>query len=121
VTVDSAGTARLYIGLGKRDGVWPKDIAEVVKKLTGLPDRSIDAIEVLERFSFVSVPFDAAEKAIAEARKNRGAPFMRIAAPKGGPGKPGGFPRKQGERAPYPKRGSKPFPDGPRRKPGFYK
>ena len=121
VTVDSAGTARLYIGLGKRDGVWPKDIAEVVKKLTGLPDRSIDAIEVLERFSFVSVPFDAAEKAIAEARKNRGAPFMRIAAPKGGPAKPGGFSRKQGERAPYPKRGPKPFSDGPRRKPGLIK
>ena len=121
VTVDSAGTARLYIGLGKRDGVWPKDIAEVVKKLTGLPDRSIDAIEVLERFSFVSVPFDAAEKAIAEARKNRGAPFMRIAAPKGGPGKPGGFSRKHGERPPYPKRGPKPFSDGPRHKPGSYK
>ncbi|MGD9940686.1 MAG: DEAD/DEAH box helicase [Clostridia bacterium] len=121
VTVDSAGTARLYIGLGKRDGVWPKDIAEVVKKLTGLPDRAIDAIEVLERFSFVSVPFDAAEKAIAEARRNRGAPFMRIAAPKGSPAKPGGFSRKQGEHAPYPKRGPKPFSDGPRRKPGSYK
>ena len=121
VTVDSAGTARLYIGLGKRDGVWPKDIAEVVKKLTGLPDRSIDAIEVLERFSFVSVPFDAAEKAIAEARKNRGAPFMRIAAPKGGPAKPGGFSRKHGERAPYPKRGPKPFSDGPRHKAGSHK
>jgi ATP-dependent RNA helicase DeaD len=121
VTVDSAGTARLYIGLGKRDGVWPKDIAEVVKKLTGLPDRSIDAIEVLERFSFVSVPFDAAEKAIAEARKNRGAPFMRIAAPKGGPAKPGGFSRKHGERPPYPKRGPKPYADGPRHKSGSFK
>jgi ATP-dependent RNA helicase DeaD len=121
VTVDSAGTARLYIGLGKRDGVWPKDIAEVVKKLTGLPDRSIDSIEVLERFSFVSVPFDAAEKAIAEARRNRGAPFMRIAAPKGGPAKPGGFSRKHGERAPYPKRGPRPYADGPRHKPGSFK
>ena len=121
VTVDSAGTARLYIGLGKRDGVWPKDIAEVVKKLTGLPDRAIDAIEVLERFSFVSVPFDAAEKAIAEARKNRGAPFMRIAAPKGGPSRSSGFSRKPAERAPYPKRGPKPFTEGPRRKPGSYK
>lgn len=121
VTVDSAGTARLYIGLGKRDGVWPKDIAEVVKKLTGLPDRSIDAIEVLERFSFVSVPFDAAEKAIAEARKNRGAPFMRIAATKGGQAKPGGFSRNRDERAPYPKREPKPHAVGPRRKPGSFK
>jgi ATP-dependent RNA helicase DeaD len=85
ISVDATGTARLYIGLGKRDGIWPKDIVEVVKKLTGLSDRMIDAIEVLERFSFVTVPFDAAEKAITEARRNRRYPFMRLAEPKTGP------------------------------------
>ncbi|MBN2874049.1 MAG: DEAD/DEAH box helicase [Spirochaetales bacterium] len=88
VSVDSAATARLYVGIGKLDGAWPKDVAAVVKRLTGLPDRLVDDIEVLERFSFVSVPFEAAEKAIAEARKQRGAPSVRIATPKGGPGGP---------------------------------
>ncbi len=82
VSVDQTGTARLYVGLGKKDGVWPKDIAEAVKKLTGLPDRLIDEIEVLERFSFATVPFEAAERAIAEARNHRGAPFVRIASTK---------------------------------------
>jgi ATP-dependent RNA helicase DeaD len=88
VSVDSAATARLYVGLGKQDGAWPKDVVAVVKRLTGLPDRLIDDIEVLERFSFVSVPFEAAEKAIAEARKQRGIPPVRIATPKSGPGGP---------------------------------
>ncbi len=97
VSVDSAAKARLYVGLGKKDGVWPKDIAEIVKRLTGLPDRLVDDIEVLERFSFASVPFEAAEKAIAEARRQRGAPPVRIAAPKAGPG---------GPRRPYGPRGS---------------
>jgi ATP-dependent RNA helicase DeaD len=106
VSVDSAAKARLYVGLGKKDGVWPKDIAEIVKRLTGLPDRMVDDIEVLERFSFASVPFEAAEKAIAEARRQRGAPPVRIAAPKAGPG---------GPRRPYGPRGSydKPRPYRP--------
>ena len=88
VSVDSAATARLYVGIGKLDGAWPKDVVAVVKRLTGLPDRLVDDVEVLERFSFVSVPFEAAEKAIAEARKQRGAPPIRIASPKSGPGGP---------------------------------
>jgi len=96
VSVDSAATARLYVGIGKLDGAWPKDVVAVVKRLTGLPDRLVDDVEVLERFSFVSVPFEAAEKAIAEARKQRGAPPIRIATPKNGPGGPGGPRRSYG-------------------------
>lgn len=120
VSVDSAGTARLYIGLGKRDGVWPRDIAEAVKKLTGLPDRMVDLIEVLENFSFATVPFEAAEKAIQEARRQRGAPFVKIAVAKGngpprkGPygGRPDRSDRPQGGRAP----GSKPpYRPGPKK------
>jgi len=107
VSVDSAATARLYVGLGKQDGAWPKDVVAVVKRLTGLPDRLIDDIEVLERFSFVSVPFEAAEKAIAEARKQRGAPPVRIATPKGGPG---GQKRSYGPKGGY----DKPRPYRPR-------
>lgn len=112
VSVDSAAQARLYVGIGKQDGAWPKDVAAVVKRLTGLPDRLIDDIEVLERFSFASVPFEAAEKAIAEARRQRGSPPIRIATPKGGPGGPGG----PGGRRPYASKGSydKPRPYRPR-------
>jgi len=96
--VDSAATARLYVGIGKLDGAWPKDVVAVVKRLTGLPDRLVDDVEVLERFSFVSVPFEAAEKAIAEARKQRGVPPIRIASPKSGPGGPGGSRRPYGNK-----------------------
>jgi len=123
VSVDSAGTARLYIGLGKRDGIWPKDIAAAVKKLTDLPDRMIDSIEVLENFSFATVPFEAAEKAIQEARRQRGAPYVKIAVPKGdsGPGRrppfrdryatgrPGGPSGDRPGKPPYKGGGKKPF------------
>ncbi|MBU0927850.1 MAG: DEAD/DEAH box helicase [Spirochaetes bacterium] len=119
VSVDSAATARLYVGIGKQDGAWPKDVAAVVKRLTGLPDRLVDDIEVLERFSFVSVPFEAAEKAIAEARRQRGAPPVRIATPKGGPGGAGGPKRSYGPKGGYDKgKPYKPRGAGPGDAPG---
>jgi len=102
VSVDAAGTARLYVGVGKREGVWPKDIAEIVKKLTGLPDRLVESVEVLEHFSFATVPFEAAERAIAEARKMRG-PFVKLATPKGA----GGY------RKPFKRDGMRPDARGP--------
>ncbi|GAB1432903.1 DEAD/DEAH box helicase [Spirochaetota bacterium] len=83
INLDDGNMARLYLGIGRVDGVWPKDVAALVKKLTGLPDRLVDDIEVLERFSFVSVPRDAAERAVQASQKQRG-PNIRIAAPKTG-------------------------------------
>lgn len=86
INLEQGTMARLYVGLGKAEGAWPKDVAELVKRLTGLPDRLIDDIEVLEHFSFASVPKDAAEKAVLESKKQRG-PFVRIATPKTGANK----------------------------------
>lgn len=103
VSVDQAGTARLYIGIGRRDGVWPKDVAAAVKRLTGLPDNLVDDIEVLDKFSFASVPFEAAERAIAEARKLQGAPFVRIADAKGAK------PTRSGGKHPGPYGNAKPY------------
>ena len=82
--VDAAATARLFIGLGKRDRATPRDLARLLRRLTGLPDRLVGGIEVYDSFSFVSVPFDAAEKAISEARAAGGFPAVRLATPRGG-------------------------------------
>lgn len=74
--------ARIFIGIGRKNGANPRDIARMVKKLTGLADNRIDEIEVLERFSFASLPFDAAERAVKEAARMEGGPHIRIAQPK---------------------------------------
>jgi len=83
VSVDAAATARLFIGAGKRDKATPRGLASLVRKLTGLPDRLVGGIEVYENFSFVTVPFEAAERVIAEARRSGGLPVVRLATPRG--------------------------------------
>jgi hypothetical protein len=114
-SVDAAATARLFIGSGKRDKATPAGLASLVKRLSGLPDRSIGGIEIYENFSFVTVPFEAAEKVLSEARRSGSAPTVRFATPKGGgasrsgpPRGPAG-PRSNARGAPYGDRPPRPI------------
>ncbi len=82
--VDTKGTTRLFIGMGRKDGMTPKRISEFIRKEVRIPDRKIDDIVVREDFSFVSVPFADAEdilRAFAH-RKADGKPLITKAKPK---------------------------------------
>ena len=85
-SVDAAATARLFVGAGRRDGVNPRSLATMLRRVSGLPDRLMGSIEVYENFSFVNVPFEAAERIIAEARRGGGLPAVRLASPRGSEG-----------------------------------
>jgi ATP-dependent RNA helicase DeaD len=105
-SVDAAATARLFIGSGKADRATPARLASLVKRLSGLPDRLIGGIEIYENFSFVTVPFETAEKVLAEARRAGGVPAVRYATPKVGVSQRGAIPGRRsaaasGRRAPY--------------------
>ena len=82
--LDKEATTRLFIGVGRREGADRKEIADFVKELAGLPDRLVGGVEVYDAFSFVTVPFEAAERIIAEARKSGKGPIVKIAFPKDG-------------------------------------
>lgn len=60
--VDNTGTTRLFIALGKRDGMNPKKISSFIRESINIPDNKIDDIGVYDEFSFVTVPFADAEK-----------------------------------------------------------
>ncbi len=76
--------ARLFVGAGRKSGASPARLASLMKHLTGLPDRFINNIEVYETFSFLTLPSEAADKAIAEARHAGGdIPPIRLASPRG--------------------------------------
>jgi len=95
VSVDEAGTSRLFIAYGKRDGANPKSVVALVKRLSDLQDRYIGSVEVYENFSFVTVPYKAAEHIIEEAKRSGTFPLVKKAIPR----TPGGSGRRNGGEA----------------------
>lgn len=61
VSIDTTGTSRLFIALGRRQGHTPRSLVEMIQKEAGVSPRDIDDVRVMEEFSFVTVPFADAE------------------------------------------------------------
>ncbi len=59
---------RLYIAKGKADGLSRKTLAEFIVDQTGVAKQSIEDIEVFDGYSFVTVPFDKAERIITKLK-----------------------------------------------------
>jgi len=69
--IDKQGKARLFVALGKKDKL---DVRKLIKLITGrvpIKPNKIKDIQVMEKFSFVTVPFDKAEK-IVTSFKDKG-------------------------------------------------
>jgi ATP-dependent RNA helicase DeaD len=58
------GTARIYIGVGRNEGVRPQDLVGALANETSLNGRDIGAIKVAERFSIVEIPEAAVNEVI---------------------------------------------------------
>lgn len=110
---------RLFISVGSKAGVRPADIVGALANEAGVPGKSIGAIDIYERFTFVEVPAAWGSKAIASMTGStiRGREVrISAAAPdraQGAKGKPGAEPareiaREEPKRRPGPK--SNPFP-----------
>jgi ATP-dependent RNA helicase DeaD len=59
---------RLFIGVGRKGGIRPKDLVGAIANEAGLDSASIGAIEIADRFSIVEVPDDAADDVIKALR-----------------------------------------------------
>jgi len=68
-TVDSAGSTRLFIAKGKKDGMNPKQIIALIQKQTNTKSSQIQNIRIFDNFSFISVPFTEAEIIIETFKK----------------------------------------------------
>jgi len=75
--VDNQGTARLYIARGTDDGMNPQKLTDWIIQQAKTKPHKISEVQVLDKFSFVTVPFAEAEFVIRA--------FMR-------PGRDGGRP-----------------------------
>lgn len=62
------GTARIFIGAGRRAGIRPADLVGAITNEAGVSARDLGAIEIADRFSLVEVPFDRADAIVKAMR-----------------------------------------------------
>jgi len=63
------GMARLYLDVGREDGIRPADIVGAIANEADIPGRSIGAIELYDRFAFVEVPSNQSEKVLHSLKR----------------------------------------------------
>ena len=68
-TVDSgadaeAGMVRIFINVGRNEGVRPGDIVGAIAGEAGIPGRSIGAIDLYDTYAFAEVPQDVGRKVV---------------------------------------------------------
>ena len=65
---DGAGTetgmTRLFLDVGRFDRVRPADIVGAIANEIGIPGRQIGSIDIYDRFAFVEVPVDLAQRVL---------------------------------------------------------
>ncbi|HTX82474.1 MAG TPA: DEAD/DEAH box helicase [Streptosporangiaceae bacterium] len=65
----TAGTTRLFVGIGRASGIRPQDLVGAITGESRLSGKDIGAIEIADRFSLVEVPESAADDVIAALRR----------------------------------------------------
>jgi ATP-dependent RNA helicase DeaD len=63
-----AGTARIFIGIGRSAGIRPQDLVGAIANEAGISGRDIGVIEIADDSSFVEVPESAANAVVAALR-----------------------------------------------------
>ena len=56
---------RLFVSIGRRDGLRPGDLVGAIANEAGLSGNAIGAIDILDAMSFVEVPSDSGESVLA--------------------------------------------------------
>lgn len=75
------GKTRLFIAKGRRDQMTRRRLASFIQQIAGVDPRKIDDIQVLENFSFVTVPLREAEVILQAFRRqsNGKRPLVSVA------------------------------------------
>lgn len=79
---DSNRTARLHILLGRDDKVGPKELVRFLEKLLKIKGNVIDDIAIKGKFSFATVPEEAALEAVKKSKRDPGLPTIMLAQKK---------------------------------------
>ena len=70
-SMDDEGLTRLFIARGRNDGLTKRGLADVLIDQAGVRNEDIRDIQVMEDFSFINAPYDAAEHILRVFGKSR--------------------------------------------------
>jgi ATP-dependent RNA helicase DeaD len=70
-TVDIQGKTRLFITQGRDQGLTPRSLMKTIQAKSDVKRSQIKDIQILDRFSFATLPFSEAEKVLSFFRKKR--------------------------------------------------
>jgi ATP-dependent RNA helicase DeaD len=65
------GMTKLFIAMGRQDGLRPGDLVGAITNEVGLPGKSVGTIDILDRTAFVEVPSGDADAVIAALSKTK--------------------------------------------------
>lgn len=65
------GMTRLFVGLGRQDGLRPGDLVGAIANEAGVTGKSIGAIDILDRTAFVEVPAPDAPRVVEALRRTK--------------------------------------------------
>ena len=74
--VDQEGKARLFVGLGKKDNMDPRKLVDMVLARVKLKPAQICDIQIMDSFSFITVPFAKAEEVLDSFNKKGKRPLF---------------------------------------------
>ncbi len=75
------GKTRLFVGIGKRDNMSKRKLVQLINTKVGVDGRRIDDVQVLDGYSFITVPFKDAEAILRyfKTAKRRERVFVEVA------------------------------------------
>jgi len=69
--VDKKGKTRLFVTQGKKDGLTNNKLVDFIKDKSGIAGNRIRDIHILDKFSFVTLPFNEAETLLSHFKKKK--------------------------------------------------
>ncbi|MDY6968926.1 MAG: DEAD/DEAH box helicase [Spirochaetota bacterium] len=83
VSVDIKGTSRLFVSFGRKDGLTPRKLVNLIHNQAKVSSGKISEVKVMDSFSFITVPFEEAEIILKSfnSRKNAKKPHIKRANP----------------------------------------
>lgn len=71
ISIDKKGKTRLFVALGKSDGMTPKKLINMIKQKAHVDEWKIEDIKIFDKFSFITVHFEEAEIILAVFKREQ--------------------------------------------------